>query len=136
MERNSAYMYASVCMRMCICMRISNCTYLDNYIYSTYACLCVLHVDAYVLYVICICMCVRVRVHFGIRRRMMRAVNCRIGRISSSRPNIVFGAEFRLRGRISSSRAEFRLRGRISSSRPNMLSAYVCVYVSCAFWYT
>ena len=98
MERNSAYMYASVCMRMCICMRISNCTYLDNYIYSTYACLCVLHVDAYVLYVICICMCVRVRVHFGIRRRMMRAVNCRIGRISSSRPNIVFGAEFRLRG--------------------------------------
>ena len=30
MERNSAYMYASVCMRMCICMRISNYTYLPQ----------------------------------------------------------------------------------------------------------
>ena len=57
------------------------------------------------------------------------------GRISSSRPNIVFRAEFRLRGRIrrqgriSSSRpnfvfrAEFRLRGRISSSGPNFVFA-------------
>ena len=46
---------------------------------------------------------------------------------SSSRPNFVFRAEFRLQGRISSSgpnfvfRAEFRLCGRISSSRPNFV---------------
>ena len=140
MERNSAYMYAFVCMRMCICMRINNYTYLDNCIYSTYACLCVLHVDAYVLYVICICIVCTCMCTFGIRRRMMRTVNCRIGRIStsgaafhlqdrlaSSRPNFVFKAEFRLRGRISSSgpnfvfAAEFRLQGRISSSRPNFV---------------
>ena len=117
MERNSAYMYASVCMRMCICMRINNYTYLDNYIYSTYACLCVLHVDAYVLYVICICMCVRVCVHFGIRRRKLRTVNCRIGRISTSGLHFIFRIDLRLRGRISSSRpnfvfaAEYRLQG-------------------------
>ena len=51
------------------------------------------------------------------------------GRISSSGPNFVFAAECRLRGRISSSgpnfvfAAEFRLRGRISSSGPNFVFA-------------
>ena len=42
---------------------------------------------------------------------------------SSSRPNFVFRAEFRLRGRIFVFRAEFRLRGRISSSGPNFVFA-------------
>ena len=120
-------MYAFVCMRMCICMRKITTHILDNCIYSTYACLCVLHVDVYVLYVICICMCVRVCVHFGTRRRMMRTVNCRIGRISTSGLHFIFRIDLRLRGRISSSRpnfvfaAEYRLQGRISSWRPNFV---------------
>ena len=51
------------------------------------------------------------------------------GRISSSRPNFVFRAEFRLQGRISSSRtnfvfrAQFRLQGAISSSEAAFLNA-------------
>ena len=54
------------------------------------------------------------------------------GRISSSGPHFVFGAEYRLQDRVSSSRpnfvfrAEFRLQGPISSSGPNFVFAAEC----------